>query len=128
MTINATPEIPNNLVIRAAEATFAAMRIGGQLNIRLSKKIPMGAGLGGGSSDAAAILLALPALAGRTLCLRKRCWNSAAGLGSDVPFFLFGGSAVAQGRGTELYGLPDIRKAVWNCGRAGHPCLDSGGL
>jgi 4-diphosphocytidyl-2-C-methyl-D-erythritol kinase len=85
------------------------MRVGGQLNIRLSKKIPMGGGLGGGSSDAAAILLALPALAGKTLST-ETLLELAAGLGSDVPFFLFGGSAVAQGRGTELYGLPDIRK------------------
>ncbi len=87
------------------------MRIGGQLNIRLSKKIPMGGGLGGGSSDAAAILLALPALAGKTLPT-ETLLELAAGLGSDVPFFLFGGSAVAQGRGTELYGLPDIRNST----------------
>jgi len=66
----------------------------------------MGAGLGGGSSDAAAVLLALPVLAGRRLAL-PRLMELAAELGSDVPFFLLGGAAVALGRGTELYPLPD---------------------
>jgi 4-diphosphocytidyl-2-C-methyl-D-erythritol kinase len=74
--------------------------------MRLAKRIPMGAGLGGGSSDAAAVLLALPVLAGRKLDLPKL---SALGqqLGSDVPFFLLGGTAVGIGRGTELFPLPD---------------------
>jgi 4-diphosphocytidyl-2-C-methyl-D-erythritol kinase len=66
----------------------------------------MGAGLGGGSSDAAAVLLALPALVGCALSLPKL---SALGeqLGSDVPFFLLGGTAVGIGRGSELFPLPD---------------------
>ena len=65
--IEATPDIPDNLVVRAAQCAFDAMRKTGRLKVRLTKKIPMGAGLGGGSSDAAAILLALPVLAGRRL-------------------------------------------------------------
>jgi 4-diphosphocytidyl-2-C-methyl-D-erythritol kinase len=77
-----------------------------QIEFRLRKQIPMGAGLGGGSSDAAAVLLALPVLAGRRLEL-ARLMELAATLGSDVPFFLLGGSAVGLGRGTELYPLPD---------------------
>jgi 4-diphosphocytidyl-2-C-methyl-D-erythritol kinase len=74
--------------------------------MRLVKRIPMGAGLGGGSSDAAAVLLALPALAGRIIPLPDLT-AMAAELGSDVPFFLLGGAAVGIGRGTELFPLPD---------------------
>ena len=67
----------------------------------------MGAGLGGGSSDAAAVLLALPALAGRVAAAASSCAKSGEQLGSDVPFFLLGGTAVGIGRGTELFPLPD---------------------
>jgi len=66
----------------------------------------MGAGLGGGSSDAAAVLLALPVLAGREIAVPELC-GIARELGSDVPFFLMGGAAVGIGRGTELFPLPD---------------------
>jgi len=66
----------------------------------------MGAGLGGGSSDAAALLLALPALTGGKLDLPGLI-ELAARLGSDVPFFLLGGTAVGIGRGSEVYPLPD---------------------
>src|ERR1022692_3770988 len=59
--------IPDNLVVRAARLALDAMRVTGRLQMRLRKRIPMGAGLGGGSSDAAAALLALPALAGGSL-------------------------------------------------------------
>jgi 4-diphosphocytidyl-2-C-methyl-D-erythritol kinase len=97
--------IPDNLAVRAAEALFSA-RIRGSVRIALRKQIPMGAGLGGGSSDAAAVLLALPALAGVALPFEKLC-AIAAGLGSDVNFFLQGGCAAGIGRGTELFPLPD---------------------
>ena len=102
--------IVDNLVVRAARLTMEAMRATGRIEMRLTKRIPMGAGLGGGSSDAAAVLLALPALVGgtrrQTLDLPKL---SAIGeqLGSDVPFFLLGGTAVGIGRGSELFPLPD---------------------
>jgi 4-diphosphocytidyl-2-C-methyl-D-erythritol kinase len=101
-----TAGIPDNLVVRAARALMQAMRATGRVSIRLVKRIPMGAGLGGGSSDAAAVLLALPALAGRRVPLATLC---AVGqqLGSDVPFFLIGGAAAGIGRGTELFPLPD---------------------
>jgi 4-diphosphocytidyl-2-C-methyl-D-erythritol kinase len=99
--------IPDNLVVRAARLAFDAMRVTGRLRIRLTKRIPMGAGLGGGSSDAAAILLALPALAGRPIPL-PQLTEIAADLGSDVPFFLLGGTAAGIGRGTELFPLPDV--------------------
>jgi 4-diphosphocytidyl-2-C-methyl-D-erythritol kinase len=102
-------EIPGgNLVERAANLVLEAMRITGRVDIRLRKRIPMGAGLGGGSSDAAAVLLALPVLAGRTLSMAALA-ELASCLGSDVPFFLLGGTAVGLGRGTELYPLPEGR-------------------
>jgi 4-diphosphocytidyl-2-C-methyl-D-erythritol kinase len=98
--------IPDNLVSRAARLAMEAMGASGRVGMRLTKRIPMGAGLGGGSSDAAAVLLALPALVGRPLGLDALA-GLAARLGSDVPFFLLGGTAVGIGRGTELFPLPD---------------------
>src|ERR1700685_1948267 len=58
--IEGTPEIPHNLVERAAHLVLEALRIHGDVLFHLKKNIPTGAGLGGGSSDAAAVLLALP--------------------------------------------------------------------
>jgi 4-diphosphocytidyl-2-C-methyl-D-erythritol kinase len=98
--------IPDNLVVRAARLALDAMRVTGRVEIRLTKKIPMGAGLGGGSSDAAAILLALPALAGRAVSF-EFLGQLASQLGSDVNFFLQGGTALGIGRGHEVYPLPD---------------------
>jgi 4-diphosphocytidyl-2-C-methyl-D-erythritol kinase len=98
--------IADNLVVRAARLVMEAMRATGQIEMRLTKRIPMGAGLGGGSSDAAAVLLALPALVGRHADLPMLCAIGGQ-LGSDVPFFLLGGTAVGIGRGSELFPLPD---------------------
>jgi 4-diphosphocytidyl-2-C-methyl-D-erythritol kinase len=98
--------IPDNLVVRAARAVMETSGATGRVELRLEKRIPMGAGLGGGSSDAAAVLLALPALTGRPLPIETLC-RIGQQLGSDVPFFLFGGTAVGIGRGTELFPLPD---------------------
>ena len=100
-------QIANNLCVRAARVVMDAMRATGRIEMRLTKRIPMGAGLGGGSSDAAAVLLALPILAGRALALPKLS-DIAQQLGSDVPFFLLGGTAVGIGRGAELFPLPDM--------------------
>jgi 4-diphosphocytidyl-2-C-methyl-D-erythritol kinase len=104
--IDGDVDIPDNLIAKAAALALEAMRLTARVEFRLRKRIPMGAGLGGGSSDAAAVLLALPALARRPLAL-PRLMELAAALGSDVPFFLLGGAAVALGRGIELYPLPD---------------------
>lgn len=103
-------DIPDNLVARAARLVMDTTRSTGRLSMRLTKRIPMGAGLGGGSTDAAAVLLALPALAGRCIPMPDLL-GMATELGSDVPFFLLAGTAVALGRGTELYPLPDA--APW---------------
>jgi 4-diphosphocytidyl-2-C-methyl-D-erythritol kinase len=100
--------IPDNLVLRAAEAVLAAMRTHARVRFRLTKKIPMGGGLGGGSSNAAAVLLALPVLAGKRMEL-EALMDLGAQLGSDVPFFLVGGTALGIGRGTELFALPELR-------------------
>ena len=101
--------IPNNLILRAADAALQAMKVRAAIHIKLQKHIPMGAGLGGGSSNAAAILLALPVLAGRPIPLEKLA-DMGAALGSDVPFFLHGGTALGLGRGTEMYPLADIKR------------------
>jgi 4-diphosphocytidyl-2-C-methyl-D-erythritol kinase len=107
ISVTADVEIPGgNIMERAAELALEAMRRAGRVEMRLRKRIPMGAGLGGGSSDAAAVLLALPVLAGKALALAK-LMDLAAALGSDVPFLLLGGTAVGLGRGTEIYPLPD---------------------
>lgn len=105
--LSADLEIPDNLAARAAELALHAMRVAGHLQLRLTKKIPLGAGLGGGSSDAAAVLLALPVLAGGAIPF-ERLLRLGAELGSDVPFFLLGGTAVGIGRGTELFPSPDM--------------------
>ena len=98
--------IADNLVLRAARLVMDAVRATGRIEMRLTKRIPMGAGLGGGSSDAAAVLLALPVLLGRDIDL-PRLIAAGEQLGSDVPFFLLGGTAVGIGRGSELFPLPD---------------------
>ncbi|MBM3739786.1 MAG: 4-(cytidine 5'-diphospho)-2-C-methyl-D-erythritol kinase [Acidobacteria bacterium] len=100
-------DIPGNLAVRAAQALFDNAKITGSVDIRLGKRIPIGGGLGGGSSDAAAVLLALPSLTGRRID-PELIHRTAASLGSDVPFFLTGGTAIGTGRGDELYPLADL--------------------
>lgn len=99
-------DIADNLVGLACRLTLEAIEIHADVRFKLKKEIPMGAGLGGGSSDAAAVLLALPVLCGRIL-QPERLAAIAAEIGSDVPFFLHGGTALGLGRGEELYPLPD---------------------
>jgi 4-diphosphocytidyl-2-C-methyl-D-erythritol kinase len=99
--------IPDNLVLRAARAILDATKSTARIRFSLQKNIPMGGGLGGGSSNAASVLLALPALAGKCLNLGQLA-EIGSQLGSDVPFFLTGGTAIAVDRGTESYPLADI--------------------
>ncbi len=105
--IRGNVDIPNNLILRAAEAVLGATKAKGDITFQLDKRIPLGGGLGGGSSNAAAVLLALPVLLGRRIQLAK-LHELAAELGSDVPFFLYGGTALGLGRGTELFPLDDV--------------------
>jgi 4-diphosphocytidyl-2-C-methyl-D-erythritol kinase len=89
------PDGPSNLAWRAAEAFMDAAGLGLRVCIRLAKRIPSAAGLGGGSSDAAAVLRGLARATGCDPGLA----GLAAELGSDVPFFLHGGAAFVSGRG-----------------------------
>ncbi|MFH0944382.1 MAG: 4-(cytidine 5'-diphospho)-2-C-methyl-D-erythritol kinase [Planctomycetota bacterium] len=101
-------EIPaggENLVVRAAKKYVSAMKCPAGLSIHLEKNIPIGAGLGGGSADAAAMLLALNRLFDHPAS-RPDLERLAAELGSDVPFFLTGGTAVVRGRGEQVEPLP----------------------
>ena len=106
----AVPVDDRNLVTRAARALWRALGRPGEpagASVHLTKHIPMQAGLGGGSSDAAAALAALAAL-WRPRGARPDLAAIAAGLGSDVPYFLVGGTALGLGRGDELYPLDDL--------------------
>ena len=100
---------PENLVYRAVEAIRRELGFRGDVHARLEKKIPVARGLGGGSSDAAAALIGMLRLTGTKLPL-ERLMEIAAGLGADVPFFLFGGRALAVNRGDEIYPLPNAPK------------------
>ena len=95
------PSVPrgdDNLVVRAANAFFASTKLKPTISIELRKKIPHGAGLGGGSSDAAATLLALNQLF-QTKLAREDLAKLGSTIGSDVPFFVFGSTAICRGRG-----------------------------
>jgi len=95
------PTDAKNLVFRAAANFFSAANISDGVKIHLEKKIPLAAGLGGGSSNAATTLLALNELFDQPLSLQKLD-ELAAALGSDVPFFLYGRPALATGRGEKV--------------------------
>jgi 4-diphosphocytidyl-2-C-methyl-D-erythritol kinase len=100
------PSGPENLVFRAADRLLGGLRDPPGVALRLYKKIPAGSGLGGGSSDAAAVLVGID----RLLDLRLDpaiLARHAAALGSDVPYFLTGGAALATGRGADITPLPD---------------------
>ena len=96
---------PENLVYRAARLLQAECGTQAGAALRLEKRIPVAAGLGGGSSDAAATIVALNRLWGLGLALAEQR-EMAARLGSDVPFFLTGGTALATGRGDQITPLP----------------------
>jgi 4-diphosphocytidyl-2-C-methyl-D-erythritol kinase len=92
------PRGEDNLVVRAANRFFAATKLTPAVSIELKKKIPHGAGLGGGSSDAAATLLALNQLF-ETSLTREELAKLGSEIGSDVPFFIFESAAICRGRG-----------------------------
>lgn len=101
---------PTNLVWRAARALLPECAPGRGLAMRLKKRIPIAAGLGGGSSDAAAALKGVDTLYSLGLPA-ETLERHAASLGSDVPYFLVGGTALLKGRGTEVEALPDLPRA-----------------
>ena len=100
-----------NLVYRALETLRRELGMRSGIRATLVKNIPIGRGLGGGSSDAAAALLGLAGIAGRRIPLQKFI-RMASSLGTDVPFFLLGGRALGVGRGDEVYPLPAGPKAA----------------
>ena len=103
----AVPQGDDNLVFQAADALRKRAGVAAGARIELVKKIPVGAGLGGGSSDAAATLVMLDTLWG--LGVEPDVLEDiAAQLGSDVPFFLTGGLALATGRGEIVRPLSDL--------------------
>ncbi|MBA3295858.1 MAG: 4-(cytidine 5'-diphospho)-2-C-methyl-D-erythritol kinase [Acidobacteria bacterium] len=105
----AIPLDQTNLVWRAAAALWRALGRGGDPTdtaVTLDKVIPTEAGLGGGSADAAAALLAFARLWGGASITLLR--DVAAGIGADVAFFLSGGTALGLGRGEEIYPLVDL--------------------
>lgn len=108
--VTESPDVPHgadNLVVRAAEALCEhAGRTRGAL-IRLQKGIPVGAGLGGGSSDCAAALVALNRLWALDLP-REALHALASRLGSDIAFFLHGGTALCRGRGEKVSPLENV--------------------
>jgi 4-diphosphocytidyl-2-C-methyl-D-erythritol kinase len=105
ISLEMTPDfgIPSeeNLALRAARPLKEKSKLPGGVHIVLDKKIPVGAGLGGGSSDAAAVLAGLNRLFELGLDM-EALMELGAGLGSDVPFFLLGGRCRARGRGERL--------------------------
>jgi len=96
---------PDNLALRALARLRDRVGTTAGAHLRLEKNIPVAAGLGGASSDAAAALLAARRL-WSALIADEELFELAAELGSDVPFFLRGGTALATGRGERLETLP----------------------
>jgi 4-diphosphocytidyl-2-C-methyl-D-erythritol kinase len=101
------PILEDNLVDRAARLLASSTNTRAGARLTLLKRIPAAAGLGGGSSDAAATLVALNALWGTRLGYHALV-RLALQVGSDVPFFLRGGAAVMSGRGEQLRALPPL--------------------
>ena len=108
------PDIPtggDNLIVRAAHALQERCKVEQGVRIRLEKRIPIKAGLGGASSNAAVSLLALDHL-WQVKPGVGDLWEIAAKLGADVPFFLLGGCVHATGTGTTLSPLPSAPEPV----------------
>src|SRR5215470_10670389 len=107
------PSVPkgdDNLVVRAAKMFLGKTKVRHAISIELKKKIPHGAGLGGGSSDAASTLLVLNELFDTKLP-REALAKMAETIGSDVPFFIFQSAAVCKGRG-ELVSPTRLREQL----------------
>lgn len=122
----ALPTGEGNLAVKAARLLRAEFGCGAGARLVLTKRIPSQAGLGGGSSDAAAALMALAKL-WKLSVDPARLAALAAKLGSDVPFFLVGGTALGLGRGEEVYPLPDAPAAnlVLAWGAQGMPTAEA---
>ena len=104
------PQVPldvSNLAHKAATVFFETLNINDGLNIVIDKSIPVAAGLGGGSSNAASVLKGLNQYYGHPLS-QKQMMSMGLALGADVPFFLFGKPALAAGIGEKLKAYPGL--------------------
>jgi len=99
----------NNIAYRAAEEFFEYTGIKAGVRIDISKRIPVGAGLAGGSSNASAVLKAMNKLFGAGLSLKELC-KIGIKLGADVPYCILGGTRLAEGIGEKLSPLPKLPK------------------
>jgi 4-diphosphocytidyl-2-C-methyl-D-erythritol kinase len=100
------PQDETNLVVRAVRAFERCTKLKAELSIHLTKNIPSGAGLGGGSADAAVTFLGLERFCGHMILESERM-EALRSLGSDIPFFTVGGRAIGSGRGDEVEPLED---------------------
>jgi 4-diphosphocytidyl-2-C-methyl-D-erythritol kinase len=105
----AVPLDESNLAYRAAQLMQSCFPGRGGVSIRIDKQIPIGAGLAGGSADGAAVLVGLD-LMWQLGLTQDELYGLAAQLGSDMPFCISGGTALALGRGEELSPLPDLNQ------------------
>jgi 4-diphosphocytidyl-2-C-methyl-D-erythritol kinase len=101
-----TPEDETNLVVQAVRAYERMAGVTANVKIQLTKNVPMGRGLGGGSADAAVTFIGLQRMYKRSLPFEE-IPQVLRDLGSDVPFFTLGGRASGVGRGDEVYKLED---------------------
>jgi len=101
-----TPEDETNLVVRAVRAYERLAGMTAHIRVQVTKNIPVGRGLGGGSADAAVTFIGLQRMFKRALPF-DQVPETLRALGSDVPFFALGGRAAGRGRGDEVYKLED---------------------
>lgn len=108
------PTNQENLVVRAAKELLAnsALSEARAVNFHIFKNVPVAGGMGGGSADAAATLLAVNELASMNLS-NVELHRLASELGADVPFSLLGGTAVGTGHGTDLDQIDQVKKLNW---------------
>lgn len=104
---SAMPESKDNLAFCAAVAFQKAFPAAPQVKIELKKNIPITAGLGGGSADAAAVLRGLNRLCGNVFTAEQLC-QMGVKLGADVPFCIVGGTVLCQGIGEQMTALPSL--------------------
>jgi len=102
-----------NLAHQAAQGFVRRWAPDTGVHVDLQKRIPIGGGLGGGSSNAAAVLLGLQEMLGAPAS-RGELLDLAGELGADVPYFLWGGTALGRGRGDRIQPLPDLEeRPIW---------------
>lgn len=105
------PSDGRNIAYKAAEAFFSHCKINGGVKIILSKRIPVSAGLAGGSGNGAAVLHGLNKLYETQLSSQQIC-EIALPLGADIPYCVLGGTMLAQGIGERLTPLPPLPKTA----------------